>query len=874
MNSPFASAPWALVLCLLAGAAPVRAQQGPQLTKPPKLLQFVEPTYPEAAREGGVEATVTLALDLDEAGQVVAATPVGDPQPGFDEAAVEAALGLLFEPAQVDGVAAPVRIGFRFRFALQQEEVPPERLTLTGVVVSRKSGAPLAQVEVALQGQEQVAQTDDVGAFAFEDLLPGVYVLQLSAQGHLTTAVEHALEPGAPPLEVTLEARQKRSAFNEELVIRVPRVRKEVGAASMSASEARSIPGVMGDALAVVQNLPGVARASAGSGEVVVWGSAPAETRIYVDDVPIPYLYHRGGLRSVVNDSLVSSVELVPGGFGASYGRAIGGIVRVQTSPVPKEGLGGYLGADVIDASAGVSHRQKVEQGPHAVAAAGRVGYLQHLLPRVVPDVQGAISLPAYWDYVSKWIRRGEGGGTLQLLAFGAADEVDRLLTGAGTDVAQGERAVTQFHRLALTYERPQAGGTVKALVWGGFDRADLGANFGEVATSQRMRGYRAGARLAQRQPLSEQVSLLLGADAELGRYEYQRAGTVSLPAREGDRALFGQSPGDRVAFDRWTAHLGSAATFAELELRPWDGLTVTPGVRFEPSLVEGNRLLPTGTGVDVGFSRLELFFDPRLSAELRLTEQLSLNGAVGLYHQGPDPADLSAVFGGPGLGSASGRHAVLGATVRPWVGASLEVAAFAKDATQLAARSPLETPPLAQGLLSTGEGRSYGAQVVVRPGEWNKLTGWVSYSLMRAERRDAPERAWRLFDFDQTHVMVAVASYEPWPGWKLGARLRGTTGYPRTPVTGALYDAKSDSFQPVRGESNADRLPAFVQLDVRAERVGKMAGLGWSVYLDVLNVTNRANPEEVVYSFDYADRQYLTGLPLLAVLGGRLEFH
>ena len=40
-----------------------------------------------------------------------------------------------------------------------------------------------------------------------------------------------------------------------------------------------------------------------------------------------------------------------------------------------------------------------------------------------------------------------------------------------------------------------------------------------------------------------------------------------------------------------------------------------------------------------------------------------------------------------------------------------------------------------------------------------------------------------------------------------------------------------------------------------------------------VLNVTNTQNPEEVTYSFDYQDQKYLTGLPILAVLGARLEW-
>ena len=45
------------------------------------------------------------------------------------------------------------------------------------------------------------------------------------------------------------------------------------------------MPGTQGDTLKVVQNLPGVARAALGSGALIVWGAAPADTRVYVDGV-------------------------------------------------------------------------------------------------------------------------------------------------------------------------------------------------------------------------------------------------------------------------------------------------------------------------------------------------------------------------------------------------------------------------------------------------------------------------------------------------------------------------------------------------------------------------------------------------------------
>jgi len=97
-----------------------------------------------------------------------------------------------------------------------------------------------------------------------------------------------------------------------EIVIVLPTLTKQVVSVKVEADQARRVAGTQGDVLKIVENMPGVARASAGSGQIVVWGASPEDTRVYVDDVRVPLLYHFGGLRSVVHTDLVQSVELCP----------------------------------------------------------------------------------------------------------------------------------------------------------------------------------------------------------------------------------------------------------------------------------------------------------------------------------------------------------------------------------------------------------------------------------------------------------------------------------------------------------------------------------------------------------------------------------
>ena len=123
----------------------------------------------------------------------------------------------------------------------------------------------------------------------------------------------------------------------------------------------------------------------------------------------------------------------------------------------------------------------------------------------------------------------------------------------------------------------------------------------------------------------------------------------------------------------------------------------------------------------------------------------------------------------------------------------------------------------MATALAQDGVGRSYGAQLLLRAAPWHGLSGWLSYTGGRSERRDHPTSAWRLFDYDQTHILTLLGEYA-FRRWSFGARFRWATGFPRTPVVGSYFDARDDRYDPLFGAQNGIRIADFVQLDVRAE--------------------------------------------------------
>ena len=100
--------------------------------------------------------------------------------------------------------------------------------------------------------------------------------------------------------------------------------------------------------------------------------------------------------------------------------------------------------------------------------------------------------------------------------------------------------------------------------------------------------------------------------------------------------------------------------------------------------------------------------------------------------------------------------------------------------------------------------------------------------------------------------------------------RLRYSTGYPRTPVIGSYYDSKAGAIEPIFGAHNSIRIPFFMSLDARLSKRFKVGRSEGEVYLDVQNVTNHSNPEEIVYDTRYTQKAYITGFPIMPVIGAR----
>ena len=136
-----------------------------------------------------------------------------------------------------------------------------------------------------------------------------------------------------------------------------------------------------GDPAQIPKLLPGVA-VRPFQNQLVVRGSGPEDSRYYLDQIEVPFIYHGIGGISIVPDRILDDVTFNNGGFGAQYGGATGGILTLQTKDgVESDGLGELRTNIPLYASV---YYESSFQEKYSVSTAYRRSFIEVILPSIL----------------------------------------------------------------------------------------------------------------------------------------------------------------------------------------------------------------------------------------------------------------------------------------------------------------------------------------------------------------------------------------------------------------------------------------------------------------------------------------------------------
>ena len=831
----------------------VEPPPAPRLTKAPELKAFVEAVYPPEALEAGLAGEVRLQLDIDATGSVVAAVVTSGLSPELDESAVNAARQFEFTPAEVDGVPAPIRLEYVYTFTLQAPpeplEPPEPELKVRGRLLEKGTRTPVVATSVEIPALGLVDVTDGEGRFAFFDIPASVVEIVVPATGYLRKAQEIGIaEEGVTEVTIRLEV-DPYADFKS--VVRTPS--NQPVKRSLTTQELQKIPGSQGDALKALLNLPSVARPPGGAGFLVVRGSNPQDTAYRLDDLFIPALYHFGGIYSVFNTDLLESIDFYPGGFSVMHGNATAGLVDVKIKEAPRDRWRGHVDVNVFHAAA-------FAEGPAweggSLTFAARRSYIDAILPAVLPE-DGTLKFttaPAYYDYQLKLDQDLGSSDSLRVMIYGSDDQLRLVFGDESGDTPQflrdGIENNTWFHFMAVRHEHVFSD-TLRLVSSLNLGLQHLGFSLGKIIDFD-LDLIRNGWREDFTWQPMKAFKLRFGLDVEYVLGDIAITAPLAQP-QEGSQP----PPLETLTSTRRETSntYGRRGFYTEAIVEPLDGLTLTGGIRLDW----------------YGAAYREVTLDPRFSLRWQGGETTALKGGLGLYHRQPDFGELDEVFGNPNLVPEESMQYSLGVVQEFGEGLSIDLQGFYKEIDDLVTEN---TDPFAEyGRNNAGIGRVYGGEVLLRQQYGGWFWGWISYTLSRSERKSDPAEDFRLFDFDQTHVLTLIASAKlPWE-LEFGVRFRYVTGNPETPVVGAVFDADSGVHVPQYGETISTRVPAFPQLDVRLAQNWLFQEWQLLAYIEVQNAYNRSNPEGLEYNYDYTESATVGGLPIIPGFGVKASF-
>lgn len=880
----------------------------------PKLIRFVEATYPPGAAEAGLTAEVVMILRVEADGTVgnaqlrQPALPDGSPDNSetdsktvsdtvhaemghrFEEAALTAARRFVFDPARVDGKVVAVRIPFRYAFTLEQAPESEQEVLvegrLTGNVRVAGADTPLVGARITITtttgttttGEVRHTTTDAQGSWVVEAVEPGLYTVEVRAEGFDAIALEEEVIAGLST-EV-LYRLSPRAAGTLQVSVRGTRPPREVTRRVITRREMTRIPGTSGDALRSIQSLPGVARPPGLAGLLIIRGAAPQDTAVFVNGDEVPLIYHFGGLTSALPSELLESIDFYPGNFSSKYGRAMGGIVDVQLRS-PDTQCRGPWGVETEDqrcfrgmAQVDLLDTRFVVQGPlpwddWTFAAGGRRSWVDAWLKPVLEETGAVVTTaPVYSDYQLIAERSTSPDEKLSLRIFGSNDALEVLIENPGTQdpgATGGNIAFRTGFWRAQGVLQTQLSSRVALNALVSVGKSAISFSLGRFFFTQEAFPVQTRSEFSWK--ALPGFTLNAGLDFQVAPFR----STIRLPEppRPGEassgpfttRPLL-ESVADKTFF--------RPAWYADATITPVRNLIVTPGARVDYSRDSG-----------------QTDFSPRITARYNLTtnavatdgtlrRRTTLKGGAGIFHQPPQPQETNEIFGTPGLRTNRATHLSVGIEREFNDQVELSVEGFYKQLDQLVSRRP--GPSGSFDYANEGSGDVLGAEMLLKYKPDDHFFGWVAYTLSRSRRRDTPDKALRPFQFDQTHILTVLGSYKLGNGWEMGARFRLVSGALDTPVPGtpglsALYAADTGSYTPLQAAPFSSRLPLFHQLDLRVEKNWQFETFRLMTFLDILNSYNNAARESFLYNFDFSQSTYQQGLPLIPSLGLRGEF-
>lgn len=728
---------------------------------------------------------------------------------------------------------------------------------LSGKVLD-ETNQPIIGANIFIKELEIGATTDLNGMFSI-DVEKGNYTVVISYLGFQNKEKQIAVEKDLR-IDFNLESNSQEL---DQVIVKTSKktdVRNtQMSVSSLTMEDIKRIPVAMGepDPLKSILSLPGVTNGGDLSSGFNVRGGAADQNLVMLDGAPVYSDSHMFGFFSVFNADVISGLDLYKGGIPSKYGGRVSSVLDVsqQTGDFDEYKVNGGIG--LISSRLLVQGPIQKEKGSFILA--GRTSYA-HLFLKLADNKNSAM----FYDLNAKINYRFNSKNSLAFSGYFGSDVFDineRFASTYGNTMGNlnwkhsfSDRLITNMSVFYSDY------------------KFNLGMAAEDFEWDSNIKSY--GLKYNWNYTQSEKFKVNYGID---GLYYDFNPGVVRPTS---STSQFNYKQLDKKQALEYSAYL-------DLENQFFDKLTIRYGLRYSSffrlggeeisTYQDGKAVIynplyniyeegtPTGTISYKKGQSISNFnnFEPRAAISFAFNDNTSIkasyNRMAQYIHmlsntQSPMPMNIwtpSGPFTKPQLldqyaagyfqNFKDGDYSFEGELFYKKIQNRIDYI----DGANILANNNIEQ------VILNGRARSYGMEILFKKNA-GKLTGWLSYTLSRAEQQTPgrtpsepgiAEGKWYLSSYDKLHNLNIVGNYSFNPKWSFNANFTLQSGRPATYPDG-YYEFGGINI-PNYSLRNENRLPLYHHLDLAATYTPKPdKKKGWQSYwvFSIYNIYNRKN--------------------------------
>jgi hypothetical protein len=719
-----------------------------------------------------------------------------------------------------------------------------QKSTLSGTIRDKNSGEELIGASIQVVEMKGTGGVANEYGFYSLTLKSGAYNIKFSYVGYqdLVQKIDLSkdqkmdinLAQGVEMQEVVVSARKE----NENVT------RAQMGVEKIEMKDLKTIPMLFGerDVLKTIQLLPGVKSAGEGNAGFYVRGGASDQNLILLDEAPVYNASHLLGFFSTFNSDAIKDATLIKGNSPAQYGGRLASVLDMKMNEGNDKTYHVNGGLGLI--SSRLSVEGPIQKEKSSFLLAGRRTYADVFL-KASPDFKD--NTLYFYDFNAKANYRINEKNRVFLsgyfgrdvLGFGNQFGID---WGNRTGTLRWNHIVNQklFSNTSLIYSDYD----YKIKINGGGNSFNLKSEIKDLNFKQEFQWF----------PNTNNS----------WRFGFNAIHHTIIPSRftsDSTDVITEQKKDDRFGLEN--------AIYANNTFTINSKLSMDYGLRLSAYSILGGgtyNVYEKGiktSNVDLNNQTIgKTYFnlEPRVSMSYKITENASLKAAYGRNTQHLHLLSNST------SSSPTDQWIANTYNVKPEIADQVSIGYFRNfldNKLEFSAETyyksmqnqvdykngaDINQAPDVESELLYGEGRAYGLELFLKK-RTGKLTGWISYTLSKTERKieGISGGNWYNAKQDRTHDFSIVGMYQLSSKWSLSGNWVYYTGNAVTFPSGKYQVDGVTTF--LYTERNGYRMPSYHRLDLGATYEKKRAGRYQSSWnFSVYNAYARENAYTITF--------------------------